>query len=95
MKINLNKLLIQKSINRKDFAMLMNISKSSIDKYCNDEREMSFDNLIKASKILNVSIDEILNNKTNNITDSDIKDINKKLEEIKILLNKKIIDQNL
>jgi len=82
MKTNLNKLLIQKNINRKDFSILMNVSKSSIDKYCNDEREMSFEYLIKASKILNVSIDEILDNKTNKITDSDIKKIKQKIKEI-------------
>lgn len=88
MKTNLNKLLIEKNIEREDFANMMNLSRSSIDKYCIDEREMSFESLIKASKLLNVSIDEILNNKTNKLTDNDIKSINQKLNEIKEILNK-------
>lgn len=51
-----------KNITQEEMAALLNVTRQSYINYESGETEPSFETLKKISKILNVSIDELLNN---------------------------------
>ena len=69
-----------KNITQEEMAALLNVTRQSYINYESGETEPSFETLKKISKILNVSIDSLLNNeeyiKSNNIkSDSILNDL--------------------
>ena len=70
----------------KDFANVLNISYTTYFAYENTEREPKYDLLIKISNLLNVSIDDLIKNEKQTISNDDI--LKNKLSSLLTLKNK-------
>lgn len=73
-----------KNITQEEMAALLNVTRQSYINYESGETEPSFETLKKISKILNVSIDELLDNKEYIKTDK----LNSILNDLKNIIAK-------
>ncbi len=79
---------LEKGINATEMAKRLSVSRNTLHNYENGSYEPSFETLIKISQILEVSIDDLLNNKrfeTSNMVSKEslISDIEELLEKYK------------
>lgn len=62
---NLDRILKEKQIARKDFAKMLNVTVATVGTYINAKREPSLDKLFEIAKILNVSTSELIGDNKN------------------------------
>ncbi len=58
--MNFKKLLKLKKISQQDLAKIVNFKQQTISNWCTGYREPTLETLVKISKYLNVSIDEVV-----------------------------------
>ena len=59
----LKQILIDKNISAKDLASQLNISEVNISRYLNNKRKMSVVILYRISKLLNVSMEDLIDDR--------------------------------
>lgn len=87
---NIGKLLKEKKIKQKNLALFLNVTPTTVNRYCKNSVEADHQTLIKIADFLNISLDTLLNRKRANkqISEEDTRKLKYYQDEINKILNK-------
>ncbi len=87
---NIKKILKNKKLSQKELAKKMELTPSAINNYIKNKTEPNIEILIKLSKELNISIDNLVNNQKEEIVLTEKKALLEKIEQLNEIECKKL-----
>lgn len=93
MEIKLKEELKNQNISQIQLAKHLNLAKSTISMYANNENEPNLDTLVKIADYLHISVDKLLGRKTNNINLESLDEKSKQIINKILNMNDKQLSQ--